>query len=339
LKQECIMTFRREFLLTVAASAMLTATAQAQSTEGTDPTAALPCTIDSIFAKYLDAAKVEADALHNQKTQELVDPENRADRAKNRVEKSDNFTIEGGSAQHRLAFDVPQIRMHRVSFSFPETFMGNQTIQIPDGAKQCMVPIPFGKTLVPCGVHYRNAVVSVPQWRTNTVILDLPDAVKWQRVDVVYDTPTVTYRDNKHDLETAKGDIERIEREMGNGSTAISSRNDAAFFDEAGKAIDKVETSVLADFDKMSQEQLAPFALSRKSLESQHGDARAKAGSKIAEVDTAFAKVFATIDEAEEAARAQLDIEHQRVTQQFDSIRDGLKKGQLSCTRPGEGDR
>src|SRR4051812_35431448 len=120
------MMFRREFLLTVAASAMLTATGQAHSTEGTDPAAALPCTIDSIFAKYLDAAKREANAFRDQKNQELVDPENRADRAKNRVEKNDNLTVEGGSAQHRLAMDVPHLRMHRVSFSFPETFMGDQ---------------------------------------------------------------------------------------------------------------------------------------------------------------------------------------------------------------------
>ena len=135
------------------AVALMASDAFDQSTDSEDTSKDVSCTIEEIFAKHDVAAKAQADALNDQKGRELVDPENRADRAKNRLDKGDEISVEGGSTRHRIAFDVPKIRMRRVSFDIPQTFMGDTKLEVPDGIKQCWMKAGPLKTKVPCGVH------------------------------------------------------------------------------------------------------------------------------------------------------------------------------------------
>lgn len=195
----------------------------------------VPCTINEIFAKYEATTKAQADALRDQKNHELVDPENRADRAKNRLDKGDEFSLDGGSTTHRISLDLPKVRMGRKSMDVPDGYFAVTTILIPDGVKMCRTGGMI-KIDVPCGVHQREVKTKVPQWRTKTVYFDLPETVEWERAEITYKTPNVTQRDNRHDLNTADGNIKRIQRELEDGSKAIADRNSVAFFDEANKA-------------------------------------------------------------------------------------------------------
>jgi hypothetical protein len=332
-KEDRSMTIRQQLLLSGAAFAMLVSAAHAQPTEVLDPSKTVPCTIEEIFAKHDVAAQREANALRDLKNQELADPENRADRAKNRLAKGDEESWEGGSTTHRLALDIPTIHNHRESFDIVEPFMAPTHVSIPDGTKQCWVDILFGKTLVPCGVHYRDAIVTILQYRKKTVSLDLPDAVELHRVDVSYDTGTITNRHNRHELNDADANIKRIKRELEDGSKAIVDRNSAAFFAEAGKAIDTVEQSVLGDFDTETKERLAPFVKVRADLDAQHKAARANAGDKAGEVDIAFAKVAVPIDQAEAAVHAKADADRKAITQQFADLRGDVAKSRVSCDK------
>ena len=293
----------------------------------------LPCSIEQIFAKYEASAKAQADALRDKKNQELIDPENRADRARNRLDKGEAVSWEGGSARHRLAFDVPKMRTHRVSFDIVETYMADTRTQVPDGVKTCMVNAGFVKTKVPCGVHYRDVVVTVPQFRKKTVSLDLPDAIKWQRVDIVYDTPTVTMRDEKHDLDAADGNIDRIRKELLDGTKAIADRTSAAFFAEATSIINRTDQAALADFDAKMQERLVLFAKLRSESEAKRAAARAAAGDKAGEVDAAFAKVTQAIDQAEARAREEIVSERKAISQPYTDLRDLLAKSSIACVK------
>jgi len=309
-----------------------TAAPAANGVDVNEATKGVPCTIEEIFSKHAAATKAQADALRDRKRQELVDPENRADRAKNRLEHGDEISVEGGSTRHRIAFDVPKIRMHRVSFDIPETFMGDAKMEVPDGLKECWWKVGPIKTKGLCA-HTKIVVVGVPQFRSKTVSFDLPDTVEWQRVDIVYDTLTVTQRDNRHDLNTANGNIQRIKRELEDGSKAIQDRTSAEFFDEAGKAIDKAEQSALAEFDKQVRERLSSLAQIRSDLESKRSAARAAAGDKAGEVDAAFTKAAAPIDRMEAVARAKVEEDRKSITQQFAILRDDLNKSRLACVK------
>ncbi len=68
-----------------------------------------PCVIDKVASDRAKSAADEARALADRKAAELVDPENRADRANNRLKDGQNVTVEGGSSHHRLSLDLPTV--------------------------------------------------------------------------------------------------------------------------------------------------------------------------------------------------------------------------------------
>jgi hypothetical protein len=78
---------------------------------------------------------------------------------------------------------------------------------------------------------------------------------------------------------------------------------------------------------------LSTFAQIRADLDAKHNAARAAAGDKAGEVDAAFAKAAAPIDQLEAAARAKVEEDRKSIVQQFAALREDLNKSRLSCVK------
>lgn len=328
------MVFHRTLLL--AGAAFLTASAAhadivsrvvAQDTVDAPPL--IDCTIEEIFKKQADEARKEGEALAQKKDQELVDPENRADRGAKRTAQGDNTSLEGGMARHRLSFDRPvvTVKTKRISFDIPETIMTTRT---EIRANWCMVNAGLFKTKVPCNVSVQ---VPHPEIRMRTVVIDVPDGVdvRMESLDLSYDTPSMTSRDNEKELKTAKGNIDRIKNELKAGRVAIADRHQNDFVQEANAAIDAYGTVSLLAIDRDLDNALAGLNAVRNDLETRQAEARAEAGPHAGEVDAAMAPAFQELDNQETATKAAADVARQNVRNEANTLRDDVNRARLEA--------
>jgi hypothetical protein len=288
------------------------------------------------------AAANEAHALADSKAAELVDPENRADRANNRLKDGQAVTWEGGSSHHRLSLDLPTITVRNEikSFDFVEVYTGQLKTKVPR-LETCWWTIGPIKTK---GVCVRDGwlVTDIPMFRNKRVEFSLPSAIEvgLKTQEFSYDLPTVTERDNRRDFEHAKADVERIGRELDAGKAAIAVKQAALLDEDIKKDLDDIEKDTLAAFDQNVASETAVFAQKRAELIATRDQARAAYSSAKDphDADAAFAQAFALLDKAEADAKASSDLERQQITAKIAEMRkDYLTDHKLpSCTAEAE---
>jgi hypothetical protein len=288
-----------------------------------------PCIIDKVEGDRAKAAAAEALALADRKAAELVDPENRADRANNRLKDGQNVTWEGGSSHPRLSLDLPTVtvRNETKSFDFVEVYTGQLKTKVPR-LETCWWTVHAGfidiKTKGSC-VRDGWLVTDVPMFRNKHVEFSLPSSVEigHKTQEFSYDLPSGTQRDNRTDFEHAKADVERIKRELDAGKAAIASKQDALLNEDIKKVIDGIEKDTLAVFDQNVASQMAIFSQKREELVAAREQARAAYSSAKDPhgADAAFAQAFALLDKAEADAKAGSDLDRQQITAKIADMR------------------
>jgi hypothetical protein len=284
-----------------------------------------PCVVDKIEGDRAKAAADEAHALADRKAAELVDPENRADRANNRLKDGHLVTWEGGSSHHRLSLDLPTItvRNETKSFDFVEVYTGQLKTKVPR-LETCWWTVGPIKTKGTC-VRDGWLVTDVPMFRNKRVEFLLPSKIEigHKTQEFSYDLPTVTERDNRTDFEHAKADVERIKRELDAGKAAIANKQAALLDEDIKKALDGIEKDTLAAFDQNLASQTAMFAQKRADLIATRDQARAAYSSAKDPhgADAAVAQAFALLDNAEADAKATSDQERQQITAKIAEMR------------------
>ena len=134
------------------------------------PLVEAPCVINKVERDRANAAGAAARALADRKAAELVDPENRADRANNRLKDGNAVTWEGGSSHHRLSLDLSTvtIRNETKSFDFVEVYTGQLKTKVPR-LESCMwkMDLPFGGKIETKGTCLRDSwlITDVPMLR------------------------------------------------------------------------------------------------------------------------------------------------------------------------------
>jgi hypothetical protein len=302
------------------------------------PLVEAPCVIDKIEGERAEAAANEARALADRKAAELVDPENRADRANNRLKGGQAVTVEGGSSHHRLSLDLPTIavRNETKSFDFVEVYTGQLKTKVPR-LETCWWTVGPIKTKGTC-VRDGWVVTDVPMVRNKHVEFSLPSKVEigHKTQEFSYDLPTVTQRDNRTDFEHAKADVERIKRELDAGKAAIADKQAALLDEDIKKALDGIEKDTLAAFDQNVASQTAMFAQKRAELIATRDQARAAyASAKDPNgADGPFVQAFALLDQAEKDAKSSAELERQQIGAKIAEMRKDYltdHKG-ASCT-------
>lgn len=302
-----------------------------------------PCVIDKVESDRATAAAAEARALADRKAAELVDPENRADRANNRLKDGHNVTVEGGSSHHRLSLDLLTITVRNQikSFDFVEVYTGQLKTKVPRW-ESCWwsTKLPFGGEIKTKGTCMRDSwlVTDVPMLRNKHVEFSLPSSIEigHSTQEFSYDLPTVTERGNRTDFEHAKADVERIKRELDTGKFAIANKQGSLLDEDIKKAIDGIEKDTLAAFDQNVASQTAMFAQKRADLVAARDQARAAYSSAKDPhgADAAFEQAFTLLDKAEADAKASSDLERQQIAAKIGGMRkDYLTDHKLpSCT-------
>jgi hypothetical protein len=301
-----------------------------------------PCTLEQVASDRVKAAADAARSLADRKTAELVDPDNRADRANNRLKDGQNVTVEGGTSHHRVSLDLPTVtvRNETKSFDFVEVYTGQLKTKVPR-LETCWWTVHAGfidiKTKGTC-VRDGWLVTDVPMFRNKHVEFSLPSSIEigHKTQEFSYDLPTVTERDNRADFEHAKADVERIQRELNAGKAAIANNQAALMDEDIKKAIDAIEKDTLGAVDQNVASQTAMFAQKRAELVAARDQARAAYSSAKDPhgADAAFAQAFALLDKAEADAKASSDLERQQIAVKIAEMRkDYLTDHKLpSCT-------
>jgi hypothetical protein len=290
-----------------------------------EPLIEAPCVISKVEGERAKAAADEAHALADRKTAELVDPENRADRANKRLKGGQNVTWEGGSSHHRLSLDLPTftVRNETKSFDFVEAYTGQLKTKVPR-LETCWWKVGPLKTKGTC-VRDGWLVTDVPMFRNKHVEFSLPSAIeiRHKTQEFSYDLPTVTLRDNRTDFEHAKADVERIKRELDAGKAAVAEKQTALLDQDIKKAFDGIEKDTLAAFDQNVASQIGAFAQKRAELIAARDQARAAYSSAKDPhgADAAFAQAFALLDRAEADAKARSDLERQQIAAEIAEMR------------------
>jgi hypothetical protein len=286
-----------------------------------------PCIIDKVEGDRAKAAAAEAHALANRKAAELVDPENRADRANNRLKDGQNVTVEGGSSHHRLSLDLPTIvvRNETKSFDFVEVYTGQLKTKVIRMETCWWTAGWLGiKTKGTCP-RESWLVTDVPMVRNKHIEFSLPSKIEvgHKTQEFSYDLPTVTQRDNRTDFEHAKADVERIKRELDAGKAAIADKQAASLDEDIRKALDGIEKDTLAAFDQNAAAQTAAWAQKRAELIATRDQARAAYASAQDPhgADAVFAQAFALLDKAEADANVSSDLERQQIAAKIAEMR------------------
>ena len=286
-----------------------------------------PCVVEKVEGDRAKAAADEAHALAERKAAELVDPENRADRANNRLKDGQNVTVEGGSSHHRLSLDLPTttVRYDTKSFDFVEVYTGQLKTKVIRMETCWWTAGWLGlKTKGTCP-RESWLVTDVPMIRNKHVEFSLPSKIEigHKTQEFSYDLPTVTERDNRADFDHAKADVERIKRELEAGKVAIADKQAVLLDDQIKTTLDGVEKDTLAAFDQNVAVQMATFAQQRKDLTATRDQARAAyASAKDPHgADAAFAQTFALFDKMEADAKANFDLQREQITAKIAEMR------------------
>lgn len=284
-----------------------------------------PCLIAKAADDHANRARDEALALADRKEAELVDPENRATRADNRLREGKNVTWEGGSSHHRLSLDLPTVTVRNEikSFDFVEVYTGQAKTKVPQ-LETCWWKVGFIKTKGTC-VRDGWLITDVPMLRNKHVEFSLPSKIEigHKTQEFSYDLPTVTQRDNRTDFEHAKADVERIKRELEADKNTIANKHAALLKNDIGKALDGVEKDLFAAFEQTVASQAVIFAEKRTALTAARDQGRAaySAAKDPHGADAAFAQAFELLDKAEADAKASSDQERQQIAAKVAELR------------------
>jgi hypothetical protein len=341
-----IKTFDAAILL-LASTSFLSGAAHAESGDQFSAPASLieaPCVIDKVEGDRAKTAADEARALADRKAAELVDPENRADRANNRLKEGKSVTWEGGSSHHRVSLDLLTVTVRNTtkSFDFVEAYTGQLKTKVIR-MEVCWWTAGW------LGIKTKGAcpreswlVTDVPMFRNKHVEFSLPSKIEigHKTQEFSYDSPTVTQRDNRTDFEHAKAEVERVKRELDAGKAAIADKHASLLDEDIKKALDGIEKDTLAAFDENVASQTAMFAQKRAELNASRDQARAAyASAKDPHgADAAFAQAFALLDQAEADANKSADLERQQIGAKIAEMRkDYLTDHKVpSCTAKSE---
>ncbi|MFK4721028.1 hypothetical protein ABIE89_002128 [Bradyrhizobium niftali] len=336
------MSHRLSLLVSVS-SLVLSWGARAEPVAAVTPDARLKaasCAIAKAAQDRTDAAKSEARAFASEKATELVDPENRADRAGNRLKEGKNVTEEGGMSHHRVSFDIADftVRYETKSFDFVEAYTGELRTKVVK-FEACWWKVGFVKTKGTCP-RESWLVTNVPMVRKKHVEFSVPASLetKFRTVEGSYDLPTATWRDNRRDFDHAKADVERIQREIDAGQDAIAKKQTDLMVLDVSSTIDGIEKQWMAELDQSAAANAADFAKKKAELVEIERQARSMSGTDAETVEKTFASAFALLDRAESEAKDNFVRSKADAGAQIAQLREKyIQQGQLpSCTEQTE---
>lgn len=292
------------------------------------PANVVPCTIEEIYRKHEEAARTEATNFSKRKEQELIDPENRANRGANRLKHGDEFSLEGGMSYHKISLDMPQftIRTEEKSFDFVEITFNETRIPLTE-PYECWFKFGPIKTKSIC-FRKRDLVTRVPQFYRKRVVFSLPSSIemKIKRVEFSYDLPTLTQRDNRQELNDAMTNIDRIKKEIEVGKASIAMRHNAEFVADVNASIDRAEADAMSSLAQMEADVPAPMIQKRAELNASLAQARHAAGDRAGEIEASYTSGFQALDQAEALIKAGVESARRNVREQISDLRSDFDK-------------